>query len=496
MIGKTVFVWTLTIAATVIAAVPNGKLPEILFSEMKEGDTGIAENQLLFFDAQGVYHRPAEDVRAFRSAAVDAKVAEVAAKIPDEKFRTLFANCFPNTLDTTVSYQVLPDGDDDTFVYTGDIPAMWLRDSSAQVWPYLPLMKGDEPLRRMIRGVLRRQFKSILIDPYANAFNPVPNGKGHPNAPTDMKPELWERKYEIDSLCYPIRLAHGYWKQCGDTSVFDERWLKALDLIVDTFKVQQRKQGWKTPYRFAGDGVPNHGYGAPVKPVGLIGSFFRPSDDACVYPFLVPSNFFAVDVLRKAADICEAVNRDAARAKTCRELADEVESALRKYAVVKHPKYGEIFAFEVDGFGNALLIDDANVPSLLALPYFSSVRRDDPIYLNTRRFVCSPDNPYCFEGKAGTGIGGPHCGFDRIWPMSYVLKAMTATDDADIANCLKMIRNSDADKGLMHESYDKDNPSIYSRAWFAWANTLFGELILKLHDEGKLGLLKHVVPCE
>ena len=465
-----------------------GKLPESLFSDMKDDETSIPQSRLPFFDKDGVYHRPPSEERAFRSAAVEERIRKAVSDIPDAKLTLLFENCFPNTLDTTVSYRTLPDGDDDTFVYTGDIPAMWLRDSSAQVWPYLPFMKDDEPLRRMIRGVVRRQFRSIAIDPYANAFNPVANGKGHPDAPTEMKPELWERKYEIDSLCYPIRLAYGYWRRSGDASIFDGQWTVALDRILETFRAQRRKGGWKTPYRFAGGGVPNHGYGAPVRPVGLIASFFRPSDDACVYPFLVPSNFFAVDVLRKAAEICEATGGGAGRAKNCRDLADEVEAALYRHAVVKHPKYGDIYAFEVDGFGNALLIDDANVPSLLALPYFSAVRKDDPVYLNTRRFVFSRDNPYFFEGKAGAGIGGPHCGFDRIWPMSYVIKAMTASDDAEIAECLRMIRNSDAGKGLMHESYDKDDPSQFSRAWFAWANSLFGELVLSLIDGGKVDL--------
>lgn len=484
-------VWICCACIGLLEAKHVPRLPDAIFSWMDAKDrTGIRGDRLPFFDEKGVYVRPSEDIRAFRSAAVDALVEKVTAEIPDAKFKTLFANCYPNTIDTTVSYRALPDGDDDTFVYTGDIPAMWLRDSSAQVWPYLPLAKDDEPLRKMIRGVLRRQFKSILIDPYANAFNPDASGRGHPNAPTEMKPEIWERKYEIDSLCYPIRLAYGYWKETGDASVFDATWLTALDRILETFRTQQHKQGWKTPYRFAGDGVPNHGYGAPVKPVGLIASFFRPSDDACVYPFLVPSNFFAVDVLKKAAEIVRAVNRDTERMRSCHALAHEVETALGKYAVVKHPKYGDIYAYEIDGFGNALLIDDANVPSLLALPYFSEVRKDDPVYLNTRRFVFSADNPYYFEGKSGAGIGGPHCGFDRIWPMSYVFKALTATDDADIVECLRLLRASDAGKGLMHESYDKDDPSVFSRAWFAWANSIFGELIIKLRDAGKLHLLQ------
>ena len=220
------------LALLFVASLQAAKMPESLFADLDKGVTDVAGGQLPFFGPDGAYRRPAPAERAFRSVAVDAKVAEVVSAIKDPKFAHLFANCFPNTLDTAVSYRLTEDGTDDTFVYTGDIPAMWLRDSSAQVWPYLPLMNGDPALQRMIRGVLRRQFAQIKIDPYANAFNPVPNGRGHPKAPTDMKPELWERKYEIDSLCYPIRLAYGYWKHSGDESVFDGEWTAALDLVV------------------------------------------------------------------------------------------------------------------------------------------------------------------------------------------------------------------------------------------------------------------------
>ena len=430
--------------------------------------------------------RPEPAKRCFTSAAVEKTISRVQAKLGDTKMAWLFANCFPNTLDTTVQYSVLENGDDDTFVYTGDIHAMWLRDSAAQVWPYLRLAKDDEPLRRLIRGVVLRQFMCIRFDPYANAFNRNREGGRWQEDLTDMKPELHERKYELDSLCYPIRLAHGYWKATGDATIFDARWQATLDAILRVMREQQRKEGPCTSYQFRrktttpNDTLSNGGYGWPVKPCGLIASAFRPSDDATIFPFLVPSNFFAVDVLRKAAEILRTVNGDEARAAACTALADEVETALYTYAVFNHPKYGKVFAFEVDGYGNALFIDDANVPSLLALPYFSAVRKDDPIYLNTRKLVWGRDNPYYFEGKAGAGIGGPHCGLDRIWPMSYVLRALTTDDEAEIQECLAQLEKSDAGTGFMHESYNKDDPAKFSRSWFAWANTLFGELILNL----------------
>ncbi len=227
-------------------------------------------------------------------------------------------------------------------------------------------------------------------------------------------------------------------------------------------------------------------------PVGLIASAFRPSDDATMFEFLIPSNFFAVTSLRKAAEILTTVNGEAALAAECRALASEVEAALRKYAIHKHPKYGKIYAFEVDGYGNQLLMDDANVPSLLAMAYLGDVSVKDKIYQNTRRFVWSLDNPYFFKGTAAEGIGGPHIGYDMVWPMSIMMKAFTSRDDAEIKWCIETLLKTDAGKGFIHESFNKDNPEKYTRDWFAWQNTLFGELIIKLIDDGKLSLLNSI----
>lgn len=408
-------------------------------------------------------------------------------------------NCFPNTLDTTVRYRKT-DGKDDTVVYTGDIHAMWLRDSGAQVWPYVQLANQDPELKAMLAGVIRRQFKCINIDPYANAFldpyDPNPDHQWMRDM-TDMKEGLHERKWEIDSLCYPLRLAYHYWKTTGDISIFDEEWLQAIENILKTFKEQQRKNG-VGPYRFQRrterqlDTMNNNGLGNPVNPVGLIVSCFRPSDDATTYQFLIPSNFFAVTSLRKAAEILVTVNKETAMSEECVHLAQEVEDALRRYAVCNHPQYGQIYAFEVDGFGNQYLMDDSNAPSLLSMAYLGDVDVNDPIYQNTRKFVWSKDNPYFFKGTAGEGIGGPHIGYDMIWPMSIMMKAFTSQDDKEIVWCVKTLMNTDADTGFIHESFHKDNPANFTRAWFAWQNTLFGELILKLVNEGKTDLLNSI----
>ena len=442
--------------------------------------------------------RPAPEERLFVSEAVEAKILEVQAMLVNPRLAWMFGNCFPNTLDTTVHFTDEDEtGEPDTFVYTGDIHAMWLRDSGAQVWPYIQLANEDGHLRRMIAGTINRQFELINIDPYANAFNDGPLGSEWASDGTAMKPELHERKWEIDSQCYPIRLPYEYWKVTGDVSVFDEDWEKAIRNILRTLREQQRKDG-KGPYRFTRrtdrqlDTKCNGGWGNPVNPVGLIVSSFRPSDDATTFDFLIPSNFFAVTSLRKAAEILVEVSDDPETAKECLALASEVEEALKEHAVVKHPKYGKIYAFEVDGFGNRYLMDDANVPSLLAMAYLGDVSLDDKIYQNTRRFVWSEDNPYFFKGEAGEGIGGPHIGYDYIWPMSIMMRAFTSSSDDEIKECIEMLMRTDAGTGFMHESFHKDDPSKFTRAWFAWQNTLFGELILKLISDGKLDLLNSI----
>jgi meiotically up-regulated gene 157 (Mug157) protein len=440
--------------------------------------------------------RPSPEERLFRSNVIEEKIRQVKKLLKHSPYLAwMFENCFPNTLDTTVHYTEDSDGTPDTFVYTGDIHAMWGRDSGAQVWPYLQFANKDKNLKKMIKGVILRQFHNISFDPYANAFNryPDPNG-GWMKDDCGMKPELHERKYEIDSLCYPLRLAYQYWKVTGDASIFDDLWIDVCQKVLKTFKEQQRKNG-RGPYKFLRvtdrqlDTVNNGGWGAPVKPVGLIASVFRPSDDATTLLFLVPSNFMAVTTLKKMADLLTTVNHQPALAKECNDLANEVHNALMKYAIYNHPKYGKIYAYEVDGFGNQLLMDDANVPSLLAMPYLGDVSLDDPIYQNTRRFVWSDDNPYFFKGKAGEGIGGPHIGYDMAWPMSIMMKAFTSTDDKEIKDCIQMLMDTDADTGMIHESFNVNNASDYTRPWFAWQNTLFGELILKLVDEGKVDLL-------
>jgi len=444
-----------------------------------------------------ISNRPPLAQRKFTSKAVEAMIEKVKKDLPNKELGWLFENCFPNTLDTTVDFEII-DGKPDTYVITGDIDAMWLRDSTAQVWPYIPLTKNDPELKQLIKGVINRQMKCILLDPYANAFykdfNKVSEWK---DDITKMKPGIHERKWEIDSLCYPVRLSYGYWKQTGDTSVFDSNWKEAMKLIIQTFTEQQRKNN-NGPYSFqrttawATDGVPLSGYGYPVKPCGLIVSTFRPSDDCTLLPFLIPSNLFAIEILGQMAELLSlyAVNETALSAKA-KALQQEVKKAVNEHGIIQHPKFGRIIAFEVNGYGSFHMMDDANVPSLLSLPYLGAIKATDPLYQNTRKVVLSENNPFFYKGKAGEGVGGPHTGADTIWPMSIILRAITSIDNKEINHCVKNLIATHAGTGFMHESFHKDDATKFTRKWFAWANTLFGELIMKLHGE-KPGLLKEL----
>ena len=438
-----------------------------------------------------VSKRPAPAERKFTSPAVEATIAQVKAGIGDPELAWMFENCYPNTLDTTVQIREIANRPD-TFVITGDIDAMWLRDSACQVWPYIPLVQGDTDLQRMFRGLIGRQARCILIDPYANAFLPDPKStkalSWAVNDLTEMKPGVAERKWEVDSLCYCMRLAYGYWKTTGDVAPFDKEWTRAMRLAVATFKEQQRKTG-QGPYQFQRcTEVPTDtqalgGYGNPARPVGMIFSMFRPSDDACTYSLYIPANLFAVASLRQLGEMAAVVIRDADFANESRTLAEEVASAAAKYGKMQGKDKEEFWAFEVDGYGNQLFMDDANIPGLLSLPYLGCCALDDPVYQATRRRALSESNPYFFRGTAAKGIGGPHEGLNMIWPMAIITRALTSTDDGEIRQCLLWLKTTHAGTGFMHESFDKDNPTKFTRAWFAWANSLFGELIIKLSQE-------------
>ncbi|MAC04536.1 MAG: metal-independent alpha-mannosidase [Balneola sp.] len=432
--------------------------------------------------------RPPVSERTFTSSAVEEVIKEMKSVIKDEEVSWLFENCYPNTLDTTVDFEYI-DGKPDTFIITGDIDAMWLRDSTAQVWPYLPLINKDEKLKELVKGLINRQMKCINLDPYANAFyKDVTKESYWKDDSAQMLPGIHERKWEIDSLCYAIRLSNAYYQITGDTSAFDEDWDKAMKLAVETLRTEQRMDG-TTPYRFARrtsvmiDSPPFNGTGRQLKPTGLICSAFRPSDDSTIYQYLIPSNLFAVTSLNQLHDIYMNELDDHDFAHECKMFAKQVEQAIEDQAVFEHLNFGKIYAYEVDGFGNKIFMDDANVPSLMSLPYIEAVKSESQLYKNTRKFLLSENNPYFNSGTAATGQGSPHSGKDSIWPMGIILRAITSYDPEEISLCIKMLKETHADTGFMHESFYKNDATQYTRDWFAWANTLFGEMLIKVNEE-------------
>ncbi len=433
--------------------------------------------------------RPIPSKRTFTSTAVEKEIKLIVKNIKNPELAWMFENCYPNTLDTTVDYELI-DNKPDAFIITGDIDAMWLRDSTAQIWPYLPLINKDKKLKNLFIGLINRQTKCILLDPYANAFYKDLNKESEwkDDKPT-AKPGIHERKYEIDSLCYAVRLIYGYYKQTNDSSVFNKQWDKAVRLIVKTLRTEQRKNG-KTPYYFIREDdnstvtAPFKGKGRPCKPIGLIASAFRPSDDGCMYPFLIPSNLFAVEALNQISEIYKNIYNDKVFAKECSVFANEVSDAINKYAISNHLNYGKIYAYEIDGYGNKVFIDDPNIPSLIAMKYLiSSKYYNKDVYKNTRNYLLSSDNPYYFKGKAGEGQGGPHAGMNTIWPMGIILRAMTSDNIKEIKWCLHQLLKTHNNSGFMHETFNKDDASKFTRSWFAWANTLFGELIIKIYNK-------------
>lgn len=424
--------------------------------------------------------------RCFSSDGLDNLIETVRESIADPELSQLFSNCLPNTLDTTVDYRE-ESGTPDTFVITGDIAAMWLRDSSAQVWPYLRLAGSDPKIRQMIEGVIRRQVKCLLLDPYANAFYREPVQGYWKDDLTLMKPGVHERKWELDSLAYFLRLSHGYWRATGDASPFGEDWRRALSAVLGVLEIEKStgENPFLSPYSFERPGdccLPNHGYGAHSLNCGLVRCGFRPSDDMVALPFLVPSNAMMAGALRDIHPLLVTLHYDFESSKV-QALAEGILRALEEHAVVEHPKHGEIWAYEVDGLGGVNFMDDANVPSLLSLPYLGFCSKTDPRYLRTRAFCLSADNPSFISGRAATGIGSPHTGSGTIWPMALTMQALTATDDDEILQCLRWLKSSHANTGFLHESFQADDAGQFTRHWFAWANTLFGELIVTLHEE-------------
>lgn len=430
---------------------------EIVGERLRLSDIGAKMNEERFSDLR-------IEVDAFK------------ARLKDEALREMFERCFFNTLYTTTFFEE----DGSVFIITGDIPAMWLRDSSAQVMQYLFFAKQCPSVRELIKGLLKKQFAYILIDPYANAFNREANGNGHVHDLDRQSPWVWERKFELDSLCYPLWLLIRYIRATGDESCLDELFLRTFDQIIEVFKTEQRHAECSAyyheiPHRESAKWV---GKGTPVSGGGLVWSGYRPSDDKCAYGYYLPGNMFIVAVLEQLAPIFRNVLKDETRAAICEKIAGEIQAELQRLAVVEADGK-KVYALETDGLGNYNRMDDANIPNLLAMPYYEYPYIDEKIYQNTRERMLSRKNPYYFEGKILKGIGSPHTPVDRVWPLSLIIRALTSEDETEIVENVQMVVNSTGGTGYVHESVHKDDDGIYSRAWFAWANSLFAYLILE-----------------
>ena len=404
---------------------------------------------------------------------------EISSHIKDEKLKKLFYNCFINTIETTVIYN-----ENDTFIITGDIPAMWLRDSTSQIEHYLPFINKYPVLKEFFVGLINRQVKCILIDPYANVFNEEANGQKWDNDITKDSPWVWERKYEIDSLCFPVRLIYKYWKESGDENFFSDEIKQALETILNLWKIEQNHFE-NSDYSFQRlncsetDTLCNNGLGNPVAYTGMTWSGFRPSDDACKYGYLIPSNMFATVVLSYMSEIFEKIYNDLDLKKKALILRDEIENGINKFGIVEHEEFGKIYAYETDGFGNYNFMDDANVPSLLSIPYIGYREIHDEIYQNTRKFILSKNNPYYYEGSFASGIGSPHTPPEYIWHIALSMQGLTTNNKDEINSLVKTLIQCDGNTGFMHEGFHKDNPKKFTRDWFAWSNSLFADFIYK-----------------
>lgn len=368
--------------------------------------------------------------------------------------------------DQVLAQHMTRESDGTTYVSTGDIRAEWLRDSSAVARAYIGSAKADASVAQTIRGIVARQARYILLDPYANAFS------------EDYV--VIERKFEADSLLYPVWLAYSYWQATGDATIFTPEEGRALDTVMGVLRTEQRHDERST-YRHPD--LPRDGRGSPVAFTGMLWSGFRPSDDPTRYGYNIPVNAFATVVLREFSEIEKKAYRNQAQAANAWGLSVQVQRGIEQSGVVDDPRLGKVYAYEVDGLGHTNLMDDANMPSLLSMPYFGYVRESDPIYQSTRGFVLSSRDPYFYAGPYAQGIGSPHTPQRYVWPLALIVQALTSTSDDETTRVLGYIAASLTGDDRLHESFDVDDPRRFTRADFAWPNALYIELITALHPK-------------
>jgi len=365
-------------------------------------------------------------------------------ELSDQHTQKTFRQCLPYTLQKTVKLEP----DDTTYIITGDIPAMWVRDSCAQIYPYVYLSKNSYELQRIIQGTILRHIKhfnsSYEDAPFINSWQ------------EDYT--YHEKKFEPDGIAYLIRLTWLYWKITGDekwahkTGDFDAH--AAFNHALDTLKK----------------------YTDPT--VQMVKCKHRPSDDETVYPYLIPTNMFLTSMLPKLAEMYTKIWNDATRADECNSMSQNIKTGINKYGIYDHPLFGKIWAYEVDGGGNVWLMDDANIPSLLSVPYLEFCAASDATYQNTRQFIFSSFNPYYISGKYGQGVGSPHSDNLWIWPISLIMQALTTENTDEIQKILQYLNNLDNGTYSVRESVNPNNPSQHTRDSFAWGNALYAELLI------------------
>jgi meiotically up-regulated gene 157 (Mug157) protein len=373
----------------------------------------------------------------------------------------------PIVIDAAVMFHTLAadmfgEADGTTYVHTGDIPAMWLRDSSAQMLPYVRLVRHRPVLRGWIRGVIERNARNVIVDPYANAFTAAYR--------------VWERKWEVDSLAYPIVLAYTYFIATNDRSIFTPRLHEALRRTIDTYACEQEHDKC-SPYRFAS--LPNLGGGFATSGTGFIWTAFRASDDPARLPYNIPEQMFASVALRDLAFLASEEFEDRDLALRADLMAETLQHAIGRLGVVYDFRFGWIYAYEVDGRGNAVRMDDANIPSLLADPYFGFEPSDSPLYERTRSFVLSVDNPTFARGTYASGVGSPHTPAGWIWPLSIIARALTSLDPGETLEAIATLSSTNSETGLIHESFDPSDYRRFTREEFGWANALYAELLFR-----------------